>query len=105
MKKVMLVIVCLVFAASAFAQQSDPSNDVGYVKLNVPSSSGPGVISTLSFGLPFKFWNVNAGVPEYGNESTKPSSIIGAQTNPGNGIPPTVSAALTTVLCLSYNES
>lgn len=83
MKKVMLVIVCLVFAASAFAQQSDPSNDVGYVKLNINGSGTPGTISTLAFGLPFKFWNVNAGVPQYGNESTRPSSIIGAQTNPG----------------------
>jgi len=83
MKKVMLVIVCLVFAASAFAQQSDPSNDVGYVKLNINGSGTPGVISYLPFGLPFKFWTVNAGVPQYGTESTKPSSIIGAQTNPG----------------------
>jgi len=83
MKKVMLVIVCLVFAASAFAQQSDPSNDVGYVKLNINGSGTPGVISSLPFGLPFKFWTVNAGVPQYGTESTKPSSIIGAQTNPG----------------------
>ncbi|MBK6764902.1 MAG: hypothetical protein IPG71_00965 [bacterium] len=83
MKKVMLVIVCLVFAVSAFAQQSDPSNDVGYVKLNINGSGTPGVVSTLSFGLPFKFWNVSAGIPQYGTESTRPSSIVGAQTNPG----------------------
>ncbi|MCL4306247.1 hypothetical protein KJZ99_10055 [bacterium] len=83
MKKVLLVIVCLVFAATAFAQQSDPSNDVGYVKINVPGSGTPGVVTTWGFGLPFKFWTVTGGIPQYGNESTKPSSIIGAQTNPG----------------------
>jgi hypothetical protein len=84
MKKVLLVIVCLVFAASAFAQQSDPSNDVGYVKLNVTGSGTPGVISVLSFGLPFKFWVVTGGIPEYGNESTRPSSIVGSQAAPGS---------------------
>lgn len=83
MKKVLLVIVCLVFAATAFAQQSDPSNDVGYVKITVPGSGTPGIFTTWAFGLPFKFWTVTGGIPQYGNESTKPSSIIGAQTNPG----------------------
>ncbi|MBL0062472.1 MAG: hypothetical protein IPP40_13555 [bacterium] len=79
MKKVMLVIVCLLFAATAFAQQSDPSNDVGYVKLNSTGSGTPGVQTTLNFGLPFKFWTVVANVPQYGTESTRPSSIIGSQ--------------------------
>ncbi len=83
MKKVMLVIVCLLFAANVFAQQSDPSNDVGYVKLSSTGSGTPGVQAVLAFGLPFKFWNVVANVPQYGTESTRPSSIIGAQINPG----------------------
>ncbi|MCB9367482.1 MAG: hypothetical protein H6506_01830 [Calditrichaeota bacterium] len=83
MKKALLVIVCLVFAATAFAQESEISNDVGYVKLNVSGSGTPGVVSTLSFGLPFKFWVVTGGIPQYGNESTKPSSIVGSQANPG----------------------
>lgn len=83
MKKVMLVIVCLVFAVTAFAQQSDPSNDVGYVKLSSTGSGTPGVQSVLPFGLPFKFWTVVANVPSYGTESTRPSSIVGAQINPG----------------------
>jgi hypothetical protein len=84
MKKVMLVIVCLAFAATAFAQQSDPSNDVGYVKLNSTGSGTPGVQAVLPFGLPFKFWVVTANVPTYGTESTRPSSIVGAQINPGS---------------------
>lgn len=84
MKKVLLVIACLAIAATAFAQQSDPSNDVGYVKLNIVGSGTPGVISALSFGLPFKFWAVTAGIPTYGTESTRPSSIVGAQANPGS---------------------
>ena len=79
MKKVMLVIVCLLFAATAFAQQSDPSNDVGYVKLTATGSGTPGVQSVLNFGLPFKFWTVVSNVPQYGTESTRPSSIIGSQ--------------------------
>lgn len=83
MKKVMLVIVCMLFAATAFAQQSDPSNDVGYVKLNSTGSGTPGVQAVLPFGLPFKFWNVVSNVPQYGVESTRPSSIIGAQTAQG----------------------
>lgn len=77
MKKVMLVIVCLLFAATAFAQQSDPSNDVGYVKI---SNTGG---APSAFGLPFKFWNVVSNVPQYGVESTQPSSIIGAQIATG----------------------
>ncbi len=84
MKKVMLVIVCLAFAATAFAQQSDPSNDVGYVKLSSTGSGTPGVQAVLPFGLPFKFWVVTANVPTYGTESTRPSSIVGAQINPGS---------------------
>lgn len=79
MKKVMLVIVCLLFAATAFAQQSDPSNDVGYVKINSTGSGTPGVQAVVAFGLPFKFWNVVSNVPQFGNESTRPSSIIGTQ--------------------------
>jgi len=82
MKKVMLVIVCLLFAATSFAQQSDPSNDVGYVKL-VNNGVTPGVGVSLAFGLPFKFWNVVSNVPQYGVESTQPSSIIGAQIQQG----------------------
>jgi len=77
MKKVMLVIVCLLFAATSFAQQSDPSNDVGYVKL---SNNGG---APTAFGLPFQFWNVVSNVPQYGVESTQPSSIIGAQIATG----------------------
>lgn len=84
MKKVMLVIVCLLFAATAFAQQSDPSNDVGYVKINSTGSGTPGTQSVVAFGLPFKFWNVVSNVPEFGNESTRPSSILGTQTALGS---------------------
>jgi hypothetical protein len=81
MKKVMLVIVCLLFAATSFAQQSDPSNDVGYVKL--VNNGVPGLNVSLAFGLPFQFWNVVANVPQYGIESTQPSSIIGSQIQQG----------------------
>ena len=84
MKKVMLVIVCLLFAATAFAQQSDPSNDVGYVKINSTGSGTPGTQSVVAFGLPFKFWNVVSNVPEFGNESFRPSSIIGTQIVAGS---------------------
>jgi len=41
-------------------------------------------VGNTAFGLPFKFWLVPAGnVPTYGTESTKPSSIVGSQTNCG----------------------
>lgn len=75
MKKVMFVVLALVFAVSAFAQTS--SNKVGFVKFNCP-------VGATAFGLPFQNWVVSGGVPTYGTESFKPSSVLGAQITPGN---------------------
>jgi hypothetical protein len=82
MKKVMFVVVMLLVASTCFAQlQSPPSNVTGYVKITALASS------FTPFGLPFQFWDVPAGgVPTYGVESTRPSDIVGDQTNPGNSV-------------------
>lgn len=86
MKKVLLVVLTLALAASlSFAQTSGPSNVAGYVKISLGSGTVSAQYAT-PFGLPFKFWDVDAGVPSYGIESTDPSDIIGDQTNPGDGI-------------------
>jgi hypothetical protein len=74
MKKVMFVVLALVFAVSAFAQTS---NKVGFVKFNCP-------VGATAFGLPFEAWQVTGGIPTYGTASFKPSSVIGAQLNEGN---------------------
>ncbi len=78
MKKVMFVLVALLLVSTyCFALESGPSNKVGYVKINC-------LVGNTAFGLPFKFWLVPSGnVPTYGTESTKPSSIVGTQTNCG----------------------
>jgi hypothetical protein len=93
MKKVLFVVLSLLIAAAAFADQSDPSNEVGYVKVTA-SATGQyhviGVQASAPFGLTFKFWDVwptaipgpGAGVPTYGTESTKPSDIVGSQAVP-----------------------
>jgi hypothetical protein len=84
MKKVLLVVFCLMLVASvSVAQTSGPSNVAGYVKI----VCGGDVYLTpyaTPFGLPFKFWDVVAGVPQYGIESTKPSDIVGDQAAPGS---------------------
>ena len=80
MKKVMFVLVCLLIVSTfAFALESGPSNKVGYVKIQCNANG------YTSFGLPFKFWYVPAGnIPTYGQESRKPSSIVGSQANCGS---------------------
>jgi len=84
MKKVLLVVLCLMLAASvSLAQTSGPSNVAGYVKINCLGYTA-GAAASTAFGLPFKFWEVAAGVPQYGVESTSPSDIVGNQSNPGS---------------------
>lgn len=79
MKKVMFVVVLLLVASTCFAQlQSGPSNTVGYVKI-VATASG-----YTPFGLPFKFWDVVSGTPQYGVISNQPSDIVGDQANCGS---------------------
>ena len=78
MKKVLLVVLCLMVATAAFAQVSAPSNLVGYVKFTCPSGSFASP-SYQPFGLPFVFWDVVAGVPQYGVASDAISDILGAQ--------------------------
>jgi hypothetical protein len=85
MKKVLLVVLCLMLVASvSVAQTSGPSNVAGYVKISCGGFVSNQAAAT-SFGLPFKFWDVASGVPQYGVESTKPSDIVGDQANPGIG--------------------
>lgn len=78
MKKVLIVVVCLLMVGSAFALESAPSNKVGYVKIVCGAVSG-GVGST-PFGLPFTFWEVPTGsIPTYGDTTQLPSMIVGTQ--------------------------
>jgi hypothetical protein len=90
MKKVLFVVMSLLIASFAFAEESAPSEEVGYVKVTATANGQFhifGVQSTASFGLPFKFWDVWStatplppGTPIYGVESTKPSDVFGTQT-------------------------
>jgi len=85
----MLVLVCLLLVSAAFALESGPSNKVGYVKFacgGFSDESGP-LDSYTQFGLPFRFWDVpTSNVPTYGSLTTCPSSICGAQLNPGTAV-------------------
>jgi hypothetical protein len=88
MKKVLLVVLTLAIATSlSFAQTSGPSNVAGYVKITC-GGTVPLQAYATPFGLPFKFWDVDAGtgVPQYGVESFRPSDIIGDQANPGGPV-------------------
>jgi len=78
MKKVLIVVVCLLLVGSAFALESAPSNKVGYVKIVCGGSTG--VVGTTAFGLPFTFWEVPTGsIPTYGDTTLLPSMIVGTQ--------------------------
>jgi hypothetical protein len=84
MKKVLLVVLCLMVATAAFAQTSGPSNTVGYVKFTTTSGTVASPAYT-PFGLPFKFWVLDgSGVPQYSLESAYPSDIIGDQATSGS---------------------
>jgi hypothetical protein len=87
MKKVLLVVLCLMFAAASFAQTSGPSNVAGYVKFTAPGTV-VGTASATPFGLPFQFWDVDdgTGIPTYGVESFRPSDIIGDQATSGSPV-------------------
>jgi hypothetical protein len=78
MKKVMFVLVSLLIVSTVcFALESGPSNKVGYVKITCTGGAGT---TFTSMGLPFVFWTVpTGGIPTYGTESRKPSSILGTQ--------------------------
>jgi hypothetical protein len=83
MRKALLVVLCLLLATAVFAQmQSGPSNKVGYVK--IVTSGTPGGVGYTAFGLPFEFWGVVDGIPQYGVTSNKPADIIGDQSNGGS---------------------
>lgn len=85
-KLVFIMLVLLVAVSSSFGQLvSPPSNVVGYVKIDIAAGGTPTVPVVKAFGLPFKFWFVNGTLPQYGTESTKPSSIVGTQANQGVG--------------------
>jgi hypothetical protein len=82
MKNVLVVVVCLLLVASAFALESGPSNKVGYVKVTVTANVPPAAASS-PFGLPFIFWSVPTGnIPTYGDTTKMPSMIVGTQANP-----------------------
>ncbi|MDD5087674.1 MAG: hypothetical protein PHI18_02595 [bacterium] len=81
MKKVVFVLVSLLLVSYCWALESDPSNEVGYIKLTCNAGG------YTTFGLPFVFWDVpQDNVPNYGTESRKPSDIIGSQATAGNSI-------------------
>ena len=50
MKKVLIVVVCLLLVGSAFALESGPSNKVGYTKTTIIANA-PGATTSASFGL------------------------------------------------------
>jgi hypothetical protein len=85
LKKVLLVVLCLMVASVSLAQTSGPSNVAGYVKTSTLFGA-PGQAAATPFGLPFMFWDVVAGVPTYGTESTSPSDILGDQPAAGDAI-------------------
>jgi hypothetical protein len=76
LKKVAFVLALAVLVSGALALESGPSNTVGFTK----KAFDPGY---TDFGLSFKFWDVNGGVPSYGTVSTRPSDIIGFQLTGG----------------------
>ncbi|MCX6601022.1 MAG: hypothetical protein NT025_05605 [bacterium] len=79
MKNVLVVVVCLLLVASAFALESGPSNKVGYVKVTIQANT-PGTTTSVPFGLPFIFWSVPTGnIPSYGDTTKLPSMIVGTQ--------------------------
>jgi hypothetical protein len=81
MKKVLIVVVCLLLVGSAFALESGPSNKVGYTKTTV-AANAPGATTSVPFGLAFLFWNVPTGnIPTYGDTTRLPSMIVGTQAN------------------------
>jgi len=77
MKKVIIVLVCLLLVSACFALESGPSNKVGYVKKTCGIGYTP-------FGVPFTFWNVVTGVPVYGDTTVNVYMIVGTQTNCGS---------------------
>ena len=81
MKNVLVVVVCLLLVASAFALESGPSNKVGYVKVTI-GANAPGGTTSVPFGLPFIFWSVPTGnIPTYGDTTKLPSMIVGTQAH------------------------
>lgn len=83
MRKALLVVLCLLLATAVFAQmQSGPSNKVGYVK--IITTGTPGGTGYTAFGLPFEFWDVVDGIPQYGVTSNCPSDIVGDQASGGD---------------------
>jgi hypothetical protein len=81
MKNVLVVVVCLLLVASAFALESGPSNKVGYVKVTITANIPPATAS-IPFGLPFIFWTVPTGnIPTYGDTTKLPSMIVGTQAH------------------------
>ena len=82
LKKVAFVLALMVFVSFALALESGPSNTVGFVKIACPKSVSATTTKT-AFGLPFTFWSVVSGVPQYGTASLKPSSVVGAQLTGG----------------------
>jgi hypothetical protein len=77
LKKVAFVLALTLLVSVALALESGPSNTVGFVKVTCPASL------KTPFGLPFTFWDVVSGVPQYGVPSGKPSDVIGAQLTGG----------------------
>jgi len=60
------------------AGESAESNEVGYVKITCVGAQG--FATYTPFGLPAKFWHVSdSQIPEFGDESRSPSSIVGSQ--------------------------
>jgi len=79
MRTVLFVLVSLLVVSACFALESDPSNKVGYVKVNTLAGE-VGNEFFMPFGLPFIFWYVPTGnVPVYGDTTYNLAYIIGTQ--------------------------
>jgi hypothetical protein len=78
LKKVAFVLALTLLVSAALALESGPSNTVGFVKITCLQNA------KKAFGLPFTFWDVVSGVPQYGVTSARPSDVIGAQLTGGS---------------------
>ena len=74
MKKLIAIIAILAFATTVFATESDPSETVGFVKIDAD-------VGYTSFGLPFTFYDALHA------QTMALDDIIGAQFT-GSPIPP-----------------
>ena len=84
MKRLLPIAIVLLVVGLPIADAAAPSNVTGYTAIYIQGTTTWG--RATPFGLAFKFWDVDAGIPQYGTESFRPSDIIGDQAIPGGPI-------------------